>query len=234
MPIEGRIVDLEGRPVAGATIEMGYMCASKKEDLSEWLEAARTGQSISSAARFVSEMVPLFTSVRWQGITTDADGRFRLAGIGRERQVRIHVKHPTIVTETLSVVTRLIEPFGQPAYDSTISHNQINYGARFECTIAPSRPYEGLVTDAETGQPIAGVEIWSDRYAGESVSGIHTIKTKTDEEGRYRLEGMPKGDGNEIVVVPTDLPYFTAEFELPNPSGLEPAHFDFKLHHGQS
>ena len=50
--------------------------------------------------------------------------------------------------------------------------------------------------------------------------------------GRYRLEGMPKGKGNEIVVVPVDLPYFTSEYEVPNPSGMEPIQLDVELNRG--
>jgi protocatechuate 3,4-dioxygenase beta subunit len=231
VPIEGRIVDLEGNPVSGATIEMGYMNAPKSKDLSDWLAAVRAGQSISTAAKFIDGF-PAFSARRWQGISTDADGRFRMTGIGRERQVKIHVKHPTIVTQTLSVMTRVTEPVSHPAYDFPGSHNEINYGARFEFAAAPSRPVEGIVRDAKSGEPIAGVEIWSSKFAGENTSGITTIRTKSDDQGRYRLEGMPKGSGNEIWVVPTDLPYFTAELDLPDPPGVEPALLDIELDRG--
>ncbi|HEX2476327.1 MAG TPA: M56 family metallopeptidase, partial [Lacipirellulaceae bacterium] len=187
VPIEGRIVDLEGHPIAGAAIEMGYLNASKKEDLSEWLEAVRAGQSISTAFKHLGESMPAFSAGRWQGISTDSDGRFRMTGIGRERQVWIHVKHPTIVTKTLSVVTREMEPLSQPAYDFSRAHDEINYGAQFEFAAAPSRPIEGVIRDAKTREPIAGVEVWSSKFAGENISGISTIKTKTDDQGRYRL-----------------------------------------------
>jgi protocatechuate 3,4-dioxygenase beta subunit len=232
VPIEGRIMDLEGNPVAGATIEMNYLNASKTEDLTEWLNAVRAGQSISTAFEHLGEMVPMFSAGRWQGITTDADGRFRMTGIGRERQVKIDVKHPTIVTQTLPVLTRVTEPIEQLAYDSPRSHKEINYGARFEHAAAPSRPIEGVVRDAKTGGPIAGAEIWSHRFAGENIVGMTTIKTKSDREGRYRLEGMPKGSGNEILVVPVGLPFFTAKFELPDPPGTQPAELNLDLHRG--
>ena len=223
--------ELAHNPVVGATIEMGYMNAPKGETLDDWLKAVRSSQSIAMAARHVRGF-PAFSAGRWQGIVTDSHGQFRMTGIGRERQLRLHVRHPNIVAQTVSVVTRQTEPVAQPAYDSSRSHNETTYGARFECAIAPSRSYEGIVKDAKTGEPIAGVEIWSDKFSGQSISGTHTIKIKSDENGHYRLEGMPKGDGNEIVVVPVGLPYFTAVFELPDPAGLEPAKMDIELHRG--
>jgi beta-lactamase regulating signal transducer with metallopeptidase domain/5-hydroxyisourate hydrolase-like protein (transthyretin family) len=233
VPVEGRIIDLEGNPVAGATIEMNYLNASKEEDLSKWLAAVRAGQSVSTAFEHLGEMLPMFAAQRWQGITTDADGRFRMTGIGRERQVQIDLKHPRIVTQTLTVLTRAMDPIAHPAYGSTRSPEATVYGAQFEHAAAPSRPIEGIVKDAKTGEPIAGAEIWSLAFGDDpSVYGTGKIKTKTDRNGRYRLEGMPKSAGNEILVVPIDLPYFTARFEVPDPPGIEPAQLDLDLHRG--
>ena len=49
------------------------------------------------------------------------------------------------------------------------------------------------------------------------------LKTKTDEEGRFRLAGMPKGKGNKIIIVPNDeQPYFMQEVEFPDPPGAGP------------
>lgn len=232
VPIEGRIVDLEGNAVSDAIIEISYLSRSPKEDLTEWLEAVQARQSIGGAAKFLGDSLPLFSAGRLPDITTDKEGRFRITEIGRERRLTIHVKGPTIVTDTLSIVTRAMEPLSQPAFDFPDSHDETNYGAQFEYAAAPSRPFEGVVRDAKTGEPIAGVEIWSTQFAGQKISGVHTIKTKTDENGRYRLEGMPKGDGNRVVVVPTDLPYFTSAVDVPNPPGIEPVELNIELHRG--
>ena len=233
VPIEGRILDLEGKPVSGATIEVDYLNGSKNGNLDEWIAAVRARQSIQAAAAYLNGGVPLFSAQRWKGIKTDADGRFRLTGIGRERQLNIQVSGPTIVTSTLSVVTRDMKPLAQPAYTYPGAHDRTNYGAKFQYTAALSRPIEGIVNDAKTHKPIAGVEIWSSKFAGENISGITTIKTKTDANGHYRLEGMPKGTGNEIWIVPTDLPYFTHSLDVPDPPGMEPTPFDIELHRGQ-
>ena len=73
---------------------MGYMNDPKGNNLDAWLEAVRGGQSIMMAAKHFKGGVPLFAAGRWQGITTDDDGRFTLTGVGRERVVKIHVEHP--------------------------------------------------------------------------------------------------------------------------------------------
>src|SRR4029078_8655830 len=74
VPIEGRILDLEGKPVAGATIKVDYLNTPKGSDLSEWLKAVRAGQSIPAAAGLFSDSIPLISTGRWQGIKTDGDG----------------------------------------------------------------------------------------------------------------------------------------------------------------
>ncbi|MEN1678504.1 MAG: M56 family metallopeptidase [Planctomycetota bacterium] len=233
VPIEGRVIDLEGNPVSGVRVEVGAIDEPKADTLDEYLEAIRASQAIETAYRVMRSGVPQHVASHWPEITTDSDGRFRVSGFGRERIVKLHVSGPTIVTQTLRVATRTIKPIIHPAYAYENADTVTQYGAEFEYTAAPSRAITGVVRDADSGEPIVGAEIWSWRFAGEDISGITTIKTKSDAEGRYRLEGMPKGSGNEIVVVPTDLPYFTAEFEIPDPTGIDPVEFNIDLNRGR-
>lgn len=232
VPIEGRVIDLEGNPVVGATIEVGSLAEPKAANLDEYIAAIRDGQAISTAYANIDESLPPHVGPHWPQIRTDAEGRFRLAGLGRERLINLHLSGPTIVTKDLRVATRPMAPIAHPAFAYENADQTTQYGAKFELAAAPSRPIEGVVRDAETGAPVAGAEIWSYKFAGEDISGSTSIKTKSDADGRYRLEGMPKGDGNRVVVVPTDLPYFTADLDVPNPPGSEPAPLDIELHRG--
>ena len=177
--------------------------------------------------------LPRHAAGHWPKVETDEQGRFRIAGFGRERVVQLHLSGPTIVTKTLRAATRRMPPIVHPAYAYEKADTVTQFGAQFDYTAAPSRAIIGVVRDADTGEPIAGAEIWSWKFAGENISGISTIKTKSDEQGRYRLDGMPKGEGNKIVVVPADLPFFTAEYDVPAPPGIAPVPLDITLHRGK-
>ena len=81
-PITGQIVDLEGKPVPGATLRVLQVRAASGEDLGPWLEAARAkkGPSYQLERRYL----PRVTVALTPKVATDAEGRFRLTGIGRE------------------------------------------------------------------------------------------------------------------------------------------------------
>ncbi|HTU92287.1 MAG TPA: carboxypeptidase regulatory-like domain-containing protein, partial [Gemmataceae bacterium] len=103
------------------------------------------------------------------------------------------------------------------------------YGAAFDLLAAPSRPIVGVVRDKDTGKPLAGVTIES-RGIGNGFFALH--RTTTDKDGRYRLEGMPKRDGNEIAATTKELPYLSAVEKVPNTPGLGPIAVDFALKRG--
>src|SRR5262249_17242636 len=62
---------------------------------------------------------------------------------------------------------------------------------------------------------------------------VDIVQTLTDAEGRYRLTGLPKGDGFKIMVIPgKDKPYFITNRDVPNTPGLDPVTVDFELKRG--
>ncbi|HEV3021332.1 MAG TPA: sigma factor-like helix-turn-helix DNA-binding protein, partial [Pirellulales bacterium] len=135
VPIEGRILDLDGRPVAGAVVRVARLSASEDESLDTFLKAWKSapleatgavvqpvprqtpagyGLAVGAAEyRLALASVPQWRTWwgywRWilvRPVTTDQDGKFRLRGVGRERFVEIAISAPTLQFAQLRVVTR--------------------------------------------------------------------------------------------------------------------------------
>ncbi len=233
--ISGRLVDLEGRPLAGVRIEPGTLAAPKGDDLSAWLEAVKLGEPPWTAVKHLRDSgLPFEASGIGGELVTDADGRFRLTGIGRERIVPLVFSGPTIARTEAKGVTRQMAPISQAKTNSKPGSTTIPVvGAEFELALSPTKVIEGVVRDAATGEPLPGVSLQSWRFANDSFVSERHIRTRSDAQGRFRLVGMPKGAGNQIIAVPgDDQPYFMREVKVPDAPGLEPVAVDFALHRG--
>src|SRR5262249_40784606 len=104
------------------------------------------------------------------------------------------------------------------------------HGASFRYVAVPSKPIIGVIRDGDTKKPLAGVSIYV--MNGEYFM-LAYIRTKTDAEGRYRLNGLPKGKGQNIIArPPNDLPYLMVQAEVPDTPGFEPVTVDFDLKRG--
>ncbi len=237
VPIDGRIIDLEGRPVPDVTVRPLALWASSGEDLTEWEHAMAGAKDIYDGSMGkLSNSLELYRWGKDLAVTTDAEGRFRMTGIGRERVVSLWIEGPTIATSFADIHARtrpgptyhLAGQRDKPEFGTLVFH-----GATFEQGAAPTRPIEGIVRDKDTGQPLAGVSIRSQRFAGNVISGRDHVRTTTGADGRYRLVGMPGGAGNRITANPGPAqPYLGAGDEVPSGQGPEPATVDFALKHG--
>jgi RNA polymerase sigma factor (sigma-70 family) len=229
-PIEGRIVDLEGRPVAGARVKVEHIWLARKGDLSAWLDRVRSGNIRGP----------------WQGLdqlpaaveaTVGSDGRFRLTGIGRDRLAELLLSAPTIATTQLYVANHDGTPIRAADPDSAMmsaSSWTTYYTRRFEYAAAPTRPIEGVVRDKDTGRPIAGLHLRGMVFEEHSLVPAPGIEATTDIQGRYRLTGLPKAPAYRLFIEPgKGQPYTKATFQTPAGSpALEPITFDMKLKRG--
>ncbi len=210
VPIRGRLLDPEGRPLTGATVTLAGLFVPWKKDLDAHLEKAKSPQALFAMTDYdrslsTPEVLPGVTTE----VVTDADGRFRLDGLGRERLVRLSVRGSGVVETSIEVMTRdapdiHARPLGA-------SEALVTYGATFTLTLKPGRTVTGMVRDKAMGTPLADV------WVGPGLEAIAALKTgryphDTDARGRFALEGIsPDRIAPDVLAVPKPgQPYFLA------------------------
>jgi protocatechuate 3,4-dioxygenase beta subunit len=173
------------------------------------------------------------------GQTTGPDGRFRLTGLGRERLAVLRIEGPTIERQTVWVATRPgidAKRYANGGRPVTMPGMLVMvpmklYGPSFEHAAGPTRPIEGIVRDARTGKPLAGVGVNGGLEAG--LPDSHA-RTQTDENGRYRLVGLPKVARYRINLFPPagSRAYLPAGGYVSDAVGLGPLTADFTMARG--
>jgi beta-lactamase regulating signal transducer with metallopeptidase domain len=231
-PIHGRVVDLQGQPVAGVAVCLLSVSEFFNGSPDSWLKRFK-GDTPSGA-----EPAPSLGGRRpardrtdpWA--VTNQEGRFVIRGIHAERLITAALRGDSIAYEQLSIVTRNIPTIIHGPSDFQTDIDKV-YGADFIHPASPGRSIVGTVHDAVTGKPLPGVavEVW--RMAGTNREGRGDPRVLTDANGHYRLIGLPNGKGTQLLLSPGhDQPYLMRQVEVPGSSGFEPVKFDIPLHRG--
>jgi beta-lactamase regulating signal transducer with metallopeptidase domain len=220
VPIEGRILTLEGKPVAGARIKVDFIQSFHDENITEGLQAIQAGTESRTTGDLWFGLLPRDTGP----ITTDGTGRFHIQGAGRERLLRLQLDGPGIQSKHLFVATRPPVRAGASVLATRPYGDEI-YAARFEHLARPSRPIRGVVREKATGRPVAGAMVGAPSYT--------MARVKSDVQGRYELPGYPKGSEYELSLNPAEgQPFFSAQHKVSDTAGLEPIEVDFDLVRG--
>ena len=229
-PLRLKIVDTEGNPVSKATVKVKQISTYKDNDFSPILENAKKKLHFREAVVGHMDDVLLFPGL--PDYETDNQGNVTITGLGDQRTIAIEVIGDSICS-TISQHMTMDHPVITFNYGGMTNLPIKYYGANATITCEPTQPIVGKVVDRKTQQPLADVDIFSELFAGEKMSGIHRVKTKSKADGTFKLLGMPKGPGNEIVIIPNDdQPYFMTTQTVPAGPGLTPVEMKIELDKG--
>jgi len=247
-PIEGRVFNLQGQPVVGARVRTLWVLAVESGEVTKWHEGLK-GIGIRDGWRLLQGVSGLHhPSMRRFGLdpavppaNTDKNGRFTLKGLGRDRIALVRIDGDDIAAQQLVVSPRpgeaktvdafLLEGFVQSAANPSRPQDTI-VGTKFDLVVPPARPVTGVVTDVDTGQPVAGAFVCSWQYKNGLIDR-HRTWTMTDAAGRYTLRGLPAERDLQIRVDPPDgEPYLAITAHVPDQAGLEAVKLDLKIKRG--
>ncbi len=217
LPIDGRIANLEGRPVVGATVQVVSIATFANDDPKPYVELLKTDERRASNFRFQSSLgeVPQAPSA-----ATDEQGHFRLTGIGRHRRANLTIVGRSIADTRLQVLTDPFEATFKIPLTRESSHPV--HGARFTHFVRPSRLVVGIVTDAQSGRPVEGVRV-------SQLDGCSPATT--DPLGRFKLDGCAKADKYKLFAIPPDQSsYFSGSLTARDQPGLSPLEVQLQVY----
>jgi RNA polymerase sigma factor (sigma-70 family) len=253
-PIRGRLLDQQGKPIAGATVSAHRFstfasAAAASNALKQWATVTDAARDV----RRLKEVLPQGErNVAWRpdaferdgkadvrarfSAVSDKDGRFEIRGTGANQLVTLYVRGPG-AADTEAVVLNG-EGFDADAINKSFRDADkklqyptgvrwVFYGPSPEIVMAPEKLVRGTVTDAD-GKPKGGVSVALARV-GDFDLNPDFIRATTDKDGKYEIRGARKHKGY-AVEVPADtvtglLPCRgTAE----DTAGFEPITIDLK------
>jgi RNA polymerase sigma factor (sigma-70 family) len=206
--IRGTLVDVNGQPAAGVEIGVsGVYGASPTADGGRF-DCPGPGRG------YVWSGSPEGIRAWPKAVTTDAQGRFALAGIGRGLSVSLSIRDPRFAQQRFD--------FDAGDRDATKS---------LSLALHPAKLIEGRVLAADTGQPIANAVI-SARASFGTFGAMVTTRFRADGQGRFKINPYA-GDYFRMRAFPAEgQPYLPQETELAWTTGAVKKEIDLKLARG--
>jgi RNA polymerase sigma factor (sigma-70 family) len=191
--IRGRLVDTQGKPVAGATVTGSSLAIYPGESLDSFLTEWKTRP-------YYAPMPPGVKNL-WNGMAsylsakTDSDGRFALHGAGAERVALLRVSGPGIADFQVMVVNRAgfdPGPYNettrkkQPPGGAALGYNPALYGPDLSLVAEAEKVIEGTITDEETGSPRVGISVQVQSVLQRSTSRRWSPNLRAPARSRVR------------------------------------------------
>ncbi|HZU34579.1 MAG TPA: sigma-70 family RNA polymerase sigma factor, partial [Gemmataceae bacterium] len=220
VPIDGKVVGLEGQPIAHAAVRLVQLSTSSTDTLDEFLKrwTASKEKSVFSPAYpllFEKSLQARAALEQLASATTDSQGRFHLAGIGHGRAVLLGIRAPGMADHYVRALLR-------PGFQTQPGQVTL-FGTRPTAVLVPAKPILGTLRDAQTKQPLAAVRVLGYTPSKPLDWSWRPIETVTDAHGHYRLDGLSKASQQVLLFDPApgarqmhrfdeinDTPSFTA------------------------
>jgi protocatechuate 3,4-dioxygenase beta subunit len=236
VPIRGRVLDINGRGVAGASIQLVGVGWHPSGKLDEWL-AALDAEKVAYPVtyRLLKSWTTADLTSLYPPVMADSEGRFTLKGVGRERVASLLISGPKIETRFEYVATRNMPAVKLPDFDRQNQARTVTYhGAEFDLVAGPCVEVTGTVSDKDTGKPIAGAVVQMTTAFGNP---FRFLKTTTDAAGHYKLTGIPPknsfGETDGVMAsAPREAAYLQSVQPLDEKPGDQPVTRDFALKRG--
>lgn len=237
--IRGRVVNTEGKPVRGAVVAVKRIEIYANNSLDFLLTALKKRNPFfghpSGEKTFWSEQGALLRT------TTDADGRFALHGIGRERVSTLRLTGAGIADAEMKVVTRAgfdPKPHNQAIRDNVpkgferFASSWMLHGTDVSLLAETEKLIRGIVKDADSGKARPNVTVSLTRREGNDLVGV-IPRAKTDAGGRYEIHGARKVKRYLLEV--TDDPsagYVACRVWANDTAGYDPITVDIRVKKG--
>jgi RNA polymerase sigma factor (sigma-70 family) len=232
VPITGRVVNTEGKPLSGLSIVAGYVAVPPGGKLDDYLASWK--KNVRDTLSSPRKALPAALHQIIGPTLTDRDGRFTLRGAGAERIVEVLIEGGGVARSIPFIVTR--RGFDPKPYNDVLL-NKENDDLRvlnrfrglnapdFTFVAEPGRELSGVVTDSVTGEPVPGCRVFAMTGYGDGIGA------RSDARGRYRLEGLPKNSMQPSVSVmpPEGADYLPQNVRVNDKEGLAPIRLDVRL-----
>ena len=147
---------------------------------------------------------------------TDADGRFTLAGLGRDRIASLKIAAPNVVDTRISVMTRGGPDFHPINPKQPGAFTPLIHAADFTRKLERGRTVKGLVRDRDSHQPIAGMWVGPPRNVPWTALDAGTFRWVTDQQGRFTITGMYPHDDTVTAISPPGMTYEAVAVQVPD------------------
>ncbi|MEX0585338.1 MAG: hypothetical protein WD176_01750, partial [Pirellulales bacterium] len=157
-PVRGQLVDLEGRPRPNVVVRVESVMQPDVPLLLQAFEE-KSKQRYFDAVNRTSvggDIDRLHVYQLFPPVTTDADGRFELTGIGEDQLANLSINAPGVEAQVIHILGRPIESARLPHFDRYPGGaKDVFYGWDFTHAVGPSIPVVGVVKEFDSGKPIA-------------------------------------------------------------------------------